>query len=145
MDDAGPRPPILEVTSVTIGAPEPRELAAFYARLLGWRVTAADPARPGEPEAAGWAQVRPPDGKTGPTLNFEYETHYTRPDWPSQAGRQHITQHLDIAVADLDESVAWAVSVGGTLAEFQPQEDVRVLFDPAGQPFCLFLDPRLAG
>jgi hypothetical protein len=25
------------------------------------------------------------------------------------------------------------------LADFQPQEDVRVLFDPVGHPFCLFL------
>jgi len=24
------------------------------------------------------------------------------------------------------------------LAEFQPQDDVRVLFDPSGHPFCLF-------
>jgi hypothetical protein len=25
------------------------------------------------------------------------------------------------------------------LADFQPQDDVRVLFDPDGHPFCLFL------
>jgi hypothetical protein len=139
--DAGQQPgrPVLELTSVTIGAPAPRELAAFYARLLEWPVTASDPALPGEPEEAGWAQVRPPEGVAGPTLNFEWEAHYVAPAWPSKAGRQHITQHLDIAVTDLDEAVAWAVSVGGVLADFQPQEDVRVLFDPAGQPFCLFL------
>ena len=28
---------------------------------------------------------------------------------------------------------------GATLADFQPQEDVRVYLDPAGHPFCLFL------
>jgi hypothetical protein len=28
--------PMMEVASVTIGAPNPRELAAFYQRLLGW-------------------------------------------------------------------------------------------------------------
>jgi len=28
---------------------------------------------------------------------------------------------------------------GGTLAAFQPQEDVRVCLDPAGHPFCLYL------
>ena len=61
-------------------------------------------ARPAE---AGWAQLRPPEGRPGPTLNFEYEAEYTRPVWPSEAGRQHITQHLDIHVQDLDAAAAW--------------------------------------
>jgi catechol 2,3-dioxygenase-like lactoylglutathione lyase family enzyme len=129
----------MAVTSVTIGAPDPRELAAFYARMLGWPVTAAEPARPGSPPEDGWAQLKPPAGETGPTLNFEYEAQYTRPVWPSEPGRQHITQHLDIAVADLDGAVAWAVEAGAIVADFQPQEHVRVMFDPSGQPFCLFL------
>ena len=134
------QPPRMNVAAVTIGAPDPRALAAFYARLLGWPVAAEEPARPGFPPEDGWAQVRPPDRTAGPTLNFEYEVHYTRPAWPSEAGRQHITEHLDIAVGDLDAAVAWAVEAGATLAGDQPQEDVRVLFDPAGHPFCLFLD-----
>ena len=43
----------------------------------------------------------------------------------------------------LPKSVYWAVVAGSeqgaTLADFQPQEDVRVCLDPAGHPFCLFL------
>jgi catechol 2,3-dioxygenase-like lactoylglutathione lyase family enzyme len=131
--------PRLAVTSVTIGAPDPRELAAFYARLLGWPVTASDPPRPGMPPGDGWAQLRPPADETGPTLNFEYEAQFTRPAWPAVAGGQNATQHLDIAVADLEETVSWAVAAGAELAGFQPQDDVRVLLDPAGHPFCLFL------
>jgi len=131
--------PELRVTSVTIGAPDPRALAAFYARLLGWTVTTEEPARPGSPPEDGWAQMGPPPGKVGPTLNFEYEAAYDRPVWPSEAGQQHITQHLDIHVDDLNEAVAWALSAGAELASFQPQEHVRVLLDPAGHPFCLFL------
>ncbi|MBO0836616.1 MAG: VOC family protein [Actinobacteria bacterium] len=131
-------PPKLRVTSVTIGAPDPRALAAFYARLLRWEVTATEAARPGNPPEDGWAQLRPPTGEQGPTLNFEYEAQYRRPVWPSVAGQQHITQHLDIWVTDLEGSVAWAIEQGAVLADFQPQEKVRVLFDPAGQPFCLF-------
>ncbi len=134
-----PVTPRLRVTSVTIGAPDPRELAAFYARLLAWTVTASEAARPGYPPGDGWAQLRPPPGQEGPTLNFEYEEKYTRPTWPSVAGEQRITQHLDIAVTDLDESVAWALEQGATLAEYQPQDDVRVVLDPAGHPFCLYL------
>ena len=129
----------LRLTSVTIGAPDPRELAAFYARLLGWTVTASDPPRPGFPPEDGWAQVRPPAGEQAPRLNFEYEAEYTRPVWPSVAGEQHITEHLDIAVTDLDSSVGWALEQGATLARYQPQDDVRVLLDPAGHPFCLYV------
>ena len=44
--------------------------------------------------------------------------------------------HLEIAVDDLEASVAHAVAQGATLADFQPQEDVRVCLDPAGHPFC---------
>ena len=131
--------PRLRVTSVTIGAPDPRALAAFYARLLGWTVTASDSARPGYPPEDGWAQVRPPPNLEAPWLNFEYEAHYARPVWPSVAGEQHVTEHLDIAVTELDSSVAWALEQGATLADYQPQDDVRVLLDPAGQPFCLYV------
>lgn len=131
--------PRLAVTSVTIGAPAPRDLAAFYAHLLGWPVTASEPARPGMPPEDGWAQIRPPAGQSGPTLNFEYEEKYIRPVWPAAEGGQNATQHLDIATEDLDEAVRWAVSAGANLAEFQPQDDVRVMADPAGHPFCLFV------
>ena len=131
------RPP-MAVTSVTIGAPAPRDLAAFYAQLLGWTVAATEPARPGMPPEDGWAQIRPPAGEDGPRLNFEYEAKFTRPVWPAADGGQNATQHLDIAVGDLDETVRWAVSAGAVLADVQPQEDVRVMLDPAGHPFCLF-------
>jgi catechol 2,3-dioxygenase-like lactoylglutathione lyase family enzyme len=128
----------MRVTSVTIGAPDPRALADFYSRLLEWRITASDPPRLGQPPEDGWAQVRPPDG-AGPTLNFEYEANYVAPTWPSVRGEPQIQEHLDIAVDDLEASVRWAVNVGATVAEYQPQTDVRVMFDPAGHPFCLFL------
>ncbi len=39
-------PPPLQVSSVTIGAPDPRELAAFYERFLGWTVSALEALRP---------------------------------------------------------------------------------------------------
>ena len=133
------QPPRMDVTSVTIGAPAPRELAAFYARMLGWPIAAEEPARPGYPPEDGWAQMRPPAGQIGPRLNFEYEAEFTRPVWPSVAGEQHITEHLDIAVTDLDSSVAWALEQGAALAGYQPQDDVRVLLDPAGHPFCLYV------
>ena len=46
--------------------------------------------------------------------------------------------HLDIGVEELDAAVARAEALGARQAEWQPQDDVRVLLDPAGHPFCLF-------
>jgi catechol 2,3-dioxygenase-like lactoylglutathione lyase family enzyme len=131
--------PLLRVTSVSIAAPDPRELAAFYSRLLGWRVASTDPPRPGFPAEDGWAQMGPPDGADGPTLNFEYEAGHVAPVWPSVEGQQQLQTHLDIAVDDLVTAEAWAIQAGATLAAFQPQDDVRVMLDPVGHPFCLFL------
>jgi hypothetical protein len=47
--------------------------------------------------------------------------------------------HLDFEVDDLDEAVAHALAVGARLASYQPQELVRVMLDPAGHPFCLWV------
>jgi catechol 2,3-dioxygenase-like lactoylglutathione lyase family enzyme len=128
--------PQLQLTSITVGTDDPHGLAEFYRELLGWQVTGDDPPRGDDP---GWAQLKPAAGGTpGPTLNFEGERRFQRPVWPSAEGAQNATQHLDIWVQDLDAATAWAVSIGAVLAEFQPQEDVRVLFDPSGHPFCLF-------
>lgn len=101
-----PQRPVMEVTSITIGAPDPRALAAFYVRLPGWTLTASDPPRPGHPPEDGWAQAWPPGGVPGPTLNFEFEPDYLPPTWPSVAGERQIMEHLDIAVADLPASAA---------------------------------------
>lgn len=117
----------------------PRDLARFYAALLKWPVSAMEEPKPGEPENGGWAQIRPPEGVPGPTLNFEYERCFRRPVWPAVMGEQTASQHLDIWVDDLDAAVDWAVTCGALLDEVQPQEHVRVMRDPDGHPFCLFL------
>ncbi|HVX43058.1 MAG TPA: VOC family protein [Mycobacteriales bacterium] len=124
--------PQLQVGAVTVTA-EPdraRELAAFYHRLLGWPIVAEGP-------RGGWAQLRPPEGQTGPTINIESDREYTRPVWPSRPGEQIATMHLDIGVDELEAAVTWALECGATLAEEQPQEHVRVVLDPHGHPFCL--------
>lgn len=128
--------PRLQVTSITVGTDDPHGLAQFYRDLLGWRVTGDDP--PDDELGPGWAQLKPPEGESGPTLNFEGERRFRRPVWPAVEGGQNATQHLDIWVRDLATATEWAVSKGAVLAEFQPQDDVRVLLDPSGHPFCLF-------
>ena len=65
--------------------------------------------------------------------------HHVRPVWPPQEGAQQMQLHLDLQVDDLDQAVAYAVECGAELAAFQPQERVRVMLDPAGHPFCVYL------
>ncbi|GAA0711137.1 VOC family protein [Dactylosporangium roseum] len=123
------RQPNLQITGATLAAPNPRQLAEFYSKLLGWE---------SEIET-NWAQVRSADGQGGlRTLNFEIEPNYTPPIWPTVQGEQQIMTHLDIAVDDLDAAVAWATAAGARAADVQPQTSVRVMLDPAGHPFCLF-------
>jgi len=47
--------------------------------------------------------------------------------------------HLDLEVSDLEAAVTHAVQLGAMAAEHQPQDTVRVLLDPAGHPFCLYV------
>lgn len=131
--------PKLQLTSITIGTPHPHELAMFYARLLDGTITADETAGPGEPETAGWAQVRTMNETGRITLNFEYERAWQPPVWPSEPGKQHITQHLDVWVDDLEAAVAWAEECGAVQDPHQFQDGVRVMRDPHGHPFCLFV------
>lgn len=128
--------PRMRVASTVLGAPDPRALAHFYERLLGWTVVTSEPPLPGAPAEDGWVVLEGAD--RGQRLSFQYEPDYVPPVWPPAPGRQAMMMHLDIAVENLEASTAWAQENGATVAEDQPQEDVRVMFDPAGHPFCLF-------
>jgi hypothetical protein len=46
--------------------------------------------------------------------------------------------HLDFEVTDLEAETQRALQLWAELASYQPQENVRVLPDPAGHPFCLY-------
>lgn len=105
------------------------ELAAFYTELLGWNVRADEP---------DWVLIGP--SETGVGLSFQTEPTYVRPVWPTRPDAQQMMLHLDIEVDDLDAQSARAIALGATLAEYQPQEDVRVFLDPAGHPFCLWVE-----
>jgi catechol 2,3-dioxygenase-like lactoylglutathione lyase family enzyme len=112
-----------------IEAPDPAALASFYARLLGWAIVHEEP---------GTTVLNAPEGPI--FVVFQEATDYERPVWPPEDGRQRPMMHFDFQVPDLDAGVAEAVTLGATLADHQPQVNVRVLLDPAGHPFCLCLD-----
>jgi glyoxalase superfamily protein len=63
-----------------------------------------------------------------------------RPVWPDEEGEQQMSMHLDIEVDDLDHAVTHAIDAGAELASYEPQQHVRVMLDPAGHPFCLYLE-----
>ncbi len=121
--------PSLRLATLCIDCADAHAMADFYGRLLGWDVTIRQP---------GWVLMRDPAGGTG--LSFQAEEGYRAPVWPEQPGAQDKMLHLDIKVDDLDAAVDHALASGARLAAHQPQSRVRVLLDPAGHPFCLFLD-----
>jgi catechol 2,3-dioxygenase-like lactoylglutathione lyase family enzyme len=119
--------PWMTLTATVLDAPDPRALARFYHRLLGWPIGRDEP---------DWVTLRPPHGGAG--LSFQTETAYVRPVWPAGPGDPPMMMHLDIEVDDLAAAGAHAEAAGAELASFQPQEDVRVYLDPDGHPFCLW-------
>jgi catechol 2,3-dioxygenase-like lactoylglutathione lyase family enzyme len=134
--------PRMRISSVVIGAPDPRALGAFYRQLLGWTVETENGPRLGFPAEDGWVMLRPPSDESGLRgLAIQWEPDYKPPAWPPVPGEPQMMMHLDIAVEDLDGAVARAVQAGATLAEHQPHQYVRTLLDPAGHPFDLFAGP----
>ena len=120
--------PRLTLTAAVLDTPDPRGLARFYQRLLGWPLGSDHP---------DWASVRPEGGGAG--LSFQLEEKHVRPVWPAGDDDPRMQMHLDIEVDDLEVAVADAIAAGATVADYQPQDDVRVMLDPAGHPFCLYL------
>jgi catechol 2,3-dioxygenase-like lactoylglutathione lyase family enzyme len=121
--------PTFRVATICIDCADVDAMADFYGQLLGWDVTLRERA---------WVLMRDPAGGTG--LSFQAEENYRPPEWPERSSGQDKMLHLDIKVDDLDSAVAHALASGARLAPYQPQQRVRVMLDPAGHPFCLFLD-----
>jgi predicted enzyme related to lactoylglutathione lyase len=99
----------------------------FYAELRGWTIHHLD-----DQDASLDA------GEDVAYLNIQRNESYVRPAWPAEPGRQQMMLHLDFEVTDLEAETQRAVALGATLPVHQPQDNVRVLLDPAGHPFCLY-------
>jgi catechol 2,3-dioxygenase-like lactoylglutathione lyase family enzyme len=118
----------IRVSTVNISAPDASALAAFYAELLGWEVVV---------DEGDWTMIGGPESVR---ISFEYDAAYQPPVWPTEPGKPPMQLHLEVRVTDLPGALAHALACGATLADRQPQDDVRVCLDPAGHPFCLWLD-----
>ncbi len=114
---------IARLAAVSLDTNDPPGLAKFYRDLLGLEVLVETDALIALKGGAILMTVQRVDD-------------HRAPDWPD--GTTPKQMHLELAVADLDESEAQAIAVGAIKAEAQPNAEVaRVMIDPAGHPFCL--------
>lgn len=120
----------IKMYSFTMDCEDPYELAEFYAKLLKWEIPFHD---------EDWACVSAPGAAQGayPGILFQKNSAYKPPVWPEEPGAQQQMAHMDFAVNDLEEAVQYAVHCGAVIADKQFSDEWRVMFDPAGHPFCL--------
>jgi predicted enzyme related to lactoylglutathione lyase len=120
----------IKMYSFTLDCKDPHEIAKFYATLLKWETMFID---------EEWACVYAPGTNQGtyPSILFQQNSEYKLPVWPQEPDAQQQMAHIDFAVNDLEKAVQYAINSGATIAEKQFSNNWRVMFDPAGHPFCL--------
>jgi hypothetical protein len=110
--------------SVTLDCADPEALAGFWAKALDGTVAYS---------SDNFVGVEIPGG---PWIGAYRIDGYEPPEWPEGAPPKQF--HLDFAVDDLDSAEQAAAALGARKADHQPEPDRwRVLFDPAGHPFCI--------
>lgn len=120
----------IKMYAFTLDCADPHELAKFYAALLKWEIVFSE---------EEYACAAPPKTQHGgyPCITFQRNPEYVPPVWPDAPGMQQQMAHLDFAVNDVESAVEHATHCGATMAKEQFSEHWRVMFDPAGHPFCL--------
>ncbi|MYX18309.1 VOC family protein [Streptomyces sp. SID8374] len=120
---------IAELQCLVLDCRDPRELAGFYASLLGGEVD-----RPDRRWALddGWSTVH----TAGLVLALQRVPDHRPPAWPGQDPPQQA--HLDLAVSDLDRAHEQVLALGASLLDGgDGRRGWNVYADPAGHPFCL--------
>lgn len=120
----------IKMYSFTLDCKDAYGLAKFYAALLNWEIAFHD---------EEWSCVCAPGTAQGayPGILFQQNPEYKPPVWPEKPDAQQQMAHLDFAVNDLEKAVQHAIHCGATIADEQFSDHWRVMFDPAGHPFCL--------
>jgi catechol 2,3-dioxygenase-like lactoylglutathione lyase family enzyme len=136
----------MRLVQTVLDGPDTRALAEFYRELLGWSYRPGDepPSDGHETEVPEWLVLRAPEG--GPQLAFQRVEELARSTWPDQSVPQQL--HLDLAVSSVQELQAEhdkALQLGATVLldrTDDPEEPLWVFADPAGHPFCIFVDAK---
>jgi len=103
--------------------PDPRVLAEFYGRVLGWETGVSQD-----------DYVEISDGST--RILFTRVDGYRGAGWPTSDSPKRY--HLCLQADDRAEAVGRCLELGAAKPAFQPGGDRwTVLTDPAGHPFCL--------
>ncbi len=114
---------VAQVVFVTLDCAEPQALGEFWAAMLGGEVKYTSPTTVAVRTDWMW-------------LAAMQVADYMAPTWPTDEVPKQM--HLDLAVTDLEAAFAEALRLGARSSEFQPAPHLRrILFDPAGHPFCL--------
>jgi catechol-2,3-dioxygenase len=113
----------VHLSDVCLDCPDGAALAAFYAPLLGMKVTY---------EGAEGAMI---SADEQPGVMFQNVAAYQAPRWPDPAYPQQF--HLDVDVADIAEAEARVLALGATRLPDIARGTFRVYADPVGHPFCL--------
>jgi len=133
--------------SVVLDTTDPRRLADFYHRLLGYPY-ASDSGAPAGDDAPGetdgeadWVLLEISPG--GPNLAFQQVDELPESTWPGTDVPQQL--HLDLTVPDreaLEEQHRRALDLGARLLlddSDDPDEPIYIYADPDGHPFCIFV------
>ncbi len=113
------------LADIVVDCTDAKRLQEFYLGLLGWQ-----PA-----EFFGHPAVK---NENGVMYIFVQEEDYVPPVWPEVEGKQQKQVHCDYLVADLQEMIKKAETLGARKAETQFGGEAFVtMLDPDGHPFCL--------
>jgi catechol 2,3-dioxygenase-like lactoylglutathione lyase family enzyme len=140
-DAARPR-----LRSVVLDTTDPRRLADFYHRLLGYPYgSGSDPSAGGRTDQSDdevdWVLLEISPG--GPHLAFQQVDELPESTWPTTEVPQQL--HLDLTVPDkkaLAEQHRRALDLGARLLVDEsddPDEPIYIYADPDGHPFCIFV------
>lgn len=120
----GDGPALLELAALTIDCPDAAAMGDFYCSALGGTVTHRD-------DDSLFLQT------AALLLIFRRVSDYRAPTWPSP--EVPLQTHFEFVVDDPAQAVAELGRLGATLAPLEGADDadLRVMLDPAGQPFCV--------
>ena len=105
----------IRFSAVTIAAPDPGRLAAFYAEITGGEVIKV--------LGDAWAGTLSAGGR----IDVMGVEDYVPPRWPEDSALIHL-------------AASRVEAAGATRFEFQPNSELCLVFaDPVGHPFCLTL------